>query len=240
MHISIVVVYNNNDLMTQLKKSLKSEILSFKLFALDNTGGKYKSAASAFNYALSKADIREAEVIVFCHQDIVFLGNSLDTIYNICHVNPNMLIGAAGVKNNGKNSKIISSMSLEQEGWTYKTLGKGTMEKVFSLDECLIACNSKIFNEVKFDENVCNTWHLYVTDLCIQCHIKNIDVIVFDADILHLSHGKTDRSFYICERDLAKKWRKKYKILSYTCGWTYTNPILYWILYIYRKIKFKI
>lgn len=131
-------------------------------------------------------------------------------------------------------------MSLEKEGWKYRTLTEGTIKDVFTLDECLIACHSDVMQKVSFDSKVCNGWHLYAADLCIQCQIKGIKVAVFDADIVHLSHGNTDNNFYICERKLAKKWRKDFQKISYSCGWTYTNPILYWLLHIYRKVKFGI
>lgn len=238
--ICIVVVYNDKALVDQLNNSLKDTNVLYKLYAIDNTAGKFKSAASAFNYALKEKIVRSAEVLIFCHQDIIFKKNSLEVIYSICKENHQILIGAAGVENKGSHSQIISSMSLEKEGWKYRTLIEGTIKDVFTLDECLIACHRDVLEKVQFDSEVCNGWHLYVADLCIQCQIKGIKVAVFDADIVHLSHGNTDNDFYICERKLAKKWRKDFRKISYSCGWTYTNPILYWMLHIYRKVKFGI
>ena len=118
------------------------------------------------------------------------------------------------------------------------TLEKGTTQEVFTLDECLIAGNREVFRNLRFDEEVCDGWHLYAVDLSLQCQVKHIPVMVYGANIVHLSGGTQDESFYTCERKLVKKYRKEFPLISYTCGWAYTNPLKYFILRIYRRIRF--
>lgn len=67
-----------------------------QLIALDNTEGKYKSAASAFNRVLEQNV--DTDILVFCHQDIIFLEGFVERIVQICSEYPEVLFGAAGVK----------------------------------------------------------------------------------------------------------------------------------------------
>ena len=242
-NLGIVTVYNNVELFSGLQKSVsEASDISCKVIAIDNRDNmSFSSAAAAYNSVLALSP--EAEVLVFCHQDIVFLNNSLLDIFSICKKEPFTLFGAAGVKNSGHGGgrkRIISSMALIQEGWNYESLPKGTTQDVFSLDECLICGSRELFSQLRFDDQVCDGWHLYATELCMQCHVKGIPVKVFDADIVHLSGGNQDKSFYDCEKKLVKKYRKKFPLISYTCGWAYTDPIRYWLLTAYRKLRYGI
>lgn len=239
--IAIISVYNNKKLNEQmLESALESKgELSCLFYSVDNTdNAQFHSAAEAYNSVLNV--LPNTEVLVFCHQDILFLHNSLQTIYDLCSNNKKTLFGAAGVENvgHGDKARIISSMAAEQEGWNFTTLPKGTTQDVFTLDECLICGSRELFETLRFDEQVCDGWHLYAAELCMQCHVKGIDVKVFDADIVHLSGGTTDSSFYACEKKLVKKYRKNFPIISYTCGWAYTNPVRYAFLKMYRRLRY--
>ena len=243
VNIAIISVSNQLELSRQMKTSAIKTLgnLTCSFHIIDNNGnGRFSSAASAYNSFLDQSI--EAEVYVFCHQDIIFLHEALQTMYRLCMEDPMVLYGAAGVKNDGNKdvSRVISSMAMIQEGWNYKTLRKDTTESVFTLDECLICGSGQLFNNLRFDEKVCDGWHLYVAELCMQCHVKKIPVKVFDADIVHLSGGTQDKSFFICEKRIVKKYRGIFPVISYTCGWAYTGPLKYWLLSIYRKIRYGI
>lgn len=243
-NITIISVYNNEKLFQQMKKSVSMcsglEHLSIQIIGINNVNNDFKSASEAYNNAINKSD--STEMYIFCHQDIVFLRNSIIDIYNLCMSDTNTLFGSAGVKNakNNIGERVISRMSMFQDGWRYKSLAQGAVEDVFTLDECMIAANSCVFKSIQFDEINCDGWHLYAADLCMQCHILDIPVKVFDADIIHLSGGNADKAFYRCEKRLAKKYRKRFPIISYTFGWTYTDPIRYSLLHFYRKIRYRI
>ncbi len=108
------------------------------------------------------------------------------------------------------------------------------------MDECLICGSRELFSQLRFDEETCDGWHLYAAELSMQCQVRGNPVKVFDADIVHLSGGDPDKSFYSCEKKLAIKYRAHFSIISYTCGWAYTNPIKYSLLTLYRKIRYRI
>lgn len=239
--LTIIICYNNTKLLNQLKSSIVNAGIQpqeIEWMALDNTNQRFTSAAEAYNYALKH--VKDTEVIVFCHQDIILLQDSLKTLYELCIKNPYVLFGSAGVENVGHGSKnrIISSMAMIQEGWNYKTLKKGTTKDVFTIDECLFGANSKLFQKIKFNEKICDGWHLYAVELSLQCQVKGYPVRVFDANIVHLSGGNQDKTFYDCEKKIVKKYRKDFTIISYCCGWAYTNPLKYFALRTYRRIKY--
>ncbi len=117
-----ISVYNNNkELEEQMVKTALQSVgkLSCVFFTIDNCENKrFSSAAAAYNSVLDS--IPDAEVLVFCHQDIIYLKHSLQDIYTLCMKEPLTLFGAAGVENTGHErgteGRIISSMSLFKRG----------------------------------------------------------------------------------------------------------------------------
>lgn len=65
--ISIICVYNNEDyLENYLLNSLKAQNIDHELILLDNSDGRFKSAAEALNYGGNKA---KCDYLMFVHQD---------------------------------------------------------------------------------------------------------------------------------------------------------------------------
>ncbi len=79
-----------------------------------------------------------------------------------------------------------------------------------------------------------------VKELSLQWHMRGIPVRVFDANIVHLSGGTQDKTFYQIERNVVEKYRGFFPLISYTCGWVYTGRIQYLLLRLYRKARYKI
>ena len=95
--ISLISVYNNVEKMREMVDSAKKQCdVNIDYVLLDNTDFKFKSAAKALNYGIKKA---VGEVVVFLHQDIIFLDpNQLSLIFDFAVENKNVIFGAAGVK----------------------------------------------------------------------------------------------------------------------------------------------
>lgn len=243
MNINIISVYNDAKLIEQMRRTVEKTRKNYSVLytLIDNRDNRsFQSAAAAYNFSIGRNSA--AEVLVFCHQDLLFLEGAIDTIYRLCVNNRNTLYGAAGVRNvgHGGGNRIISSMAMIQEGCNYNSLEKGSTQDVFTLDECLIAGSIELFENLRFDDKVCDGWHLYAAELSLQCHVKGYDVKVFDANIVHLSGGNQDKTFYQCERKLVNKYRDRFPLISYTCGWAYTDPVRYGLLTLYRKIRYHI
>ena len=234
--LDLVTVYNKEDMLNEMLESVQATAgeLKVNVVALDNRNDKYKSASEAYNYAVR--NLCETQIIIFCHQDIIFFEGAIKNYYNCCNKNHNCLFGAAGVC---LYTDTISNMQQQRNGKRYDTLPSGGEKSVFTMDECLICGHKSIFEKVEFDEIVCDNWHFYTVDLCLQCHKNNIDVKVVDSNICHLSGGDANKSFYECERRVGQKYRKDYKIIKYTWGWSYTNPIKYAFQRVYRYLRYK-
>lgn len=196
--------------MTQSVISTVSPDIDFCFVGIDNTDNKFTSAASAYNYSIKS--LCNGDIYVFCHQDIVFNEGVLEKIEEICSKEKNWLIGAAGVRNE-ENRNVISS--IEDPYGHYKTL-KGEAEEVFSLDECLIAGHKDIFTRLMFNDVLCDGWHFYTVEFCLRCHKNGIKVMVFDANIKHLSGGNVDDSFYKYIEKISDAYRNDFEWVATT------------------------
>lgn len=234
--IDIVCVYNNKPLFAQMESSAKKcNDVIVNVFGLDNRCGDYASAAMAYNYAIEK--LCESDVIVFCHQDIIWKAKAIDTVYNICIADKNSLFGAAGIMNTGK-MRTISAIT--DYYCKYSTLAEDEIKKVFVLDECMIVGNKQIFSKVKFDPIACFAWDFYAVDLCLQCHLKNINVAVVGVDITHLSGGNLTENFYKTQNKIAAKYKGYFRKITTTCSRFYTRKITNTIYSMLVQIRIKI
>lgn len=238
--ISLITVYNNKSLVDEMIHSAqKQKNIEVDYVMIDNTSNKFSSAAQALNYGTEKA---KGEVLVFLHQDIEFLSDDvLEYLYDYAVRNPDVLLGAAGVKyeNTVKKPPLLSSIAQEDKNVRFNSLEKP--EEVFILDECLMACHKECMKKVSFDEKICDGWHLYGADLCLQAkNFAGLRVVVIPLDILHKSHGNADGSYFKTQNLLAKKYKKYNRIIHTTNGYVYTNFMSRFAQNIYRKLKYKI
>lgn len=238
--VSLITVYNNHDLLNQMVASSKKQkrvIVDYVL--IDNTSGRFSSAAKALNYGISKA---KGEVLVFLHQDIEFLDDcALKDIFEFAVNHPKTLFGAAGVKSKiSDTGEFFSSMYAGENKKQYKCCTAPT--ECYTLDECLIACHRSCMSKLKFDESVCDGWHLYGADLCLQAGlIPELNVMVIPMDyVWHKSNGNADKSYMITQNRLAQKYKKNYKIINTTNGFQYTNPLRRTYVNIYRKLRYRV
>jgi hypothetical protein len=102
---SIVVIYNDKEVFENvLLKSLKSQSVKYELIAINNTEGKYTSAAKALNYGGKQAT---GKYIMFVHQDVELDTSTwLEDVEYILNAIPDIgIAGAVGMSENGKNNR---------------------------------------------------------------------------------------------------------------------------------------
>lgn len=243
----IITVYNNDELYENMKETVfeTKNNLSVEFIGLDNKQNKYSCAAKAYNNAieeiLNREDIDKETNLIFCHQDLLFKGNTIEKLNELCTKENNVLFGLAGVTDCKKYydlpKKEIRFLTAIND---LSYMKKDEILDVFTLDELLVAGNVSIFSNIRFDEAVCDDWHLYVADICLQCHLKGYGVKVFGGEATHLSDGHTNKAYKRSEKRLARKYNGVFPIINYTCGSAYTNPILFHMYRIYGKIKYEI
>lgn len=228
--ISIICIYNDEELVRKMCSSIDFEDVDYIL--IDNRKNVFKSAVEAYYSVLP---IVATEIVCFCHQDIIFYENAINDIIQALNRKKDIIVGAAGA---GEKGGICSSMYCGQENWTckYNTI-KDKAKEVQTLDECLFACRKKLFDtgKIKFDMNICDGWHLYAADLCLNARTKGIYSYAIPLNLRHLSTGNADKNFYIVLKRLAQKYKSNYKKIYITSAWTYTNLLLSELLFKYRQ-----
>ncbi|MBI5779275.1 MAG: glycosyltransferase [Planctomycetes bacterium] len=232
--ISIICVYNNKQILDDgLMKNLRNQTAQYELIAIDNTGNRFRSAAAALNHGASQAT---GEYLMFVHQDVDLSSNTwLAEAEKIARSLPETAIaGLAGVAD-GKgfvwtNIKhgIPPSRGI---GFTDIT----APQKVQTLDECLIIVPRPVFNKLRFDETICDDWHLYAVDYCLSARKSGFDAYVIPMFIWHKSIGVLSASYFRTLAKVLDKHRDVRRIYSTTGTWSASAPLL--LQRINRSIK---
>jgi hypothetical protein len=223
--ITVVCIFNNIDKLNNcLVKSLDKQNVEFEKIFIDNTDNKYNSAASVFNRVWSKA---KGEFIMFVHQDVELLSNNwLDVVEKeIKRYKDIGVVGVAGCKQNTKGVYTNAVHGIQPEYAGQYRIDK-TMEAQ-TVDECLFIVPKQILESVKFDENICNGWHLYSVDYCLSVLKNKYKVYLIPNEIYHYSSGfSMDSSYFKILLKLVYKNKKHFTNIRTTCGnWDTKNNI---------------
>lgn len=217
--ISIICVYNNKKILNKyLIKSLKNQTVDYELIILDNSNGKFKSAAEALNYGAKKVN---NDYIMFVHQDMELYEEWLNDAEKI--LNSLKSFGIVGVA--GKSKKHTWAVSNIKDGIPPKEVSNFKIKhplKVQTLDECLVIIHRSIFQKLQFDEKICDDWHLYVVDYCLTIKKMGYDIYVIPLFAYHRSSGYSlSEEYYKTLEKLLKKHKKDYNLILTTMGnWT--------------------
>jgi hypothetical protein len=97
--------------------------------------------------------------------------------------------------------------------------GKFTSETILTrtLDEMLLIIPAKVFENSKFDEEVCDNWHLYGVDYSLSTYQEGRNVCVLPNPVVHLSLGKADKEYFRTLMKLIEKYRNE-KIINTVFG----------------------
>lgn len=227
--ISVVCVYNNEKILNNyLLKSLNSQTANYELITLDNTKGKFKSAAEALNHGGKQA---KGKYIMFIHQDVDLCSNTwLEEVEKDLDNLPNLgVAGVAGMSDRGNNNKE-RGRNIIRHGSPATTWSWGNPiqkpEPVQTVDECLLLIPKSVFNILQFDEDTCDSWHLYGVDYCLSCKRLGFEVLVIPRSIYHRSMGSLTRSYYLALKKIFKKNKIEFKRIYTTCGdWSTSSPL---------------
>jgi hypothetical protein len=222
--ISIVCVYNDQEVLSNyLLKSLDLQISDYQLILVDNTSGIFKSAAEALNYGGKKA---KNEYIMFVHQDMELRSQTwledaeefLDSIINI---------GIAGVA--GKSKDKWWAITNIEDGIPSQRVSPyriSTPVKVQTIDECLIIIPKKIFQIIQFDEVVCDNWHLYGVDYCLNAKKASYDAYVLPLFAYHRSKAYSlSEKYYETLNKILKKHKSEKYIRTTVDDWITFYPL---------------
>ena len=215
--IAIVCVYNNKKILNEtLLKSLQAQTARFELIALDNSGGRYSSAAQALNQGARQIK-GDCTYIMFAHQDIQFSEPSwLEDVERMLDALPEP--GVAGVAGNSRESnKLFSNIT---HGTPPRDAG-GKIEKptsAMTVDECCAIVPRAVFQEHQFDEEVCNDWHLYMVEYCLRLKTLGLGVCVLPVEMHHVSLGSLNMAYFKALKKVLRVHGDRYGTIYTACG----------------------
>lgn len=215
--ISIVVVYNNERMLNEiLLDSLKNQTVNFELILIDNTKGKFKSAAEALNYGGMRA---KGKYIMFVHQDVELGSNIwLEEVEKMLDELPNLgIAGVAGMSEEGRNDKERRRGYISDCGEIWgKPLEKA--EEVQTIDECLLIVPKSNFERMQFDKNKFDGWHSYGVDYCLSVRENGLKSYVLPSFVYHRSLRSNVIGLLNYQKRLYDKHRKSYRHIYTTSG----------------------
>jgi len=241
--ISVVCVYNNEKILKDsLLKSLENQTLKHELILIDNTQGKFESAAEALNWGGGKA---KGEYIMFVHQDVDLCSDSwLENVEELLNSIPALgIAGVAGARSS-KAPRMSESVTNIKHGIPPTNLDAVPLqrpEKVQTVDECLVIIPRPVFDMLQFDEEVCDDWHLYAVDYSLSVARLGLDAYVIPSFIYHRSKGVPNRNiwqtilsigvlpteYYQTLKKLLKKHKSHTKQVYATSGlWSTSYPLI--------------
>ncbi|WXG47423.1 MAG: glycosyltransferase [Candidatus Atabeyarchaeum deiterrae] len=215
--ISIVVVYNDKRSLNQiLLSSLNKQTSKFELLALDNTKGRFVSAAEALNYGGAKGT---GKYLMFVHQDVELDSESwLKKVEQVLdRIDDLGVAGVAGMSERGRTNRERGRGCISNNGviWEWGNPVKKP-QPVQTLDECLLIVPKVVFNKVKFDQKTFDYWHSYGVDYCLTVRKKGLKAYVIPAFVYHRSHKTNVKDLHKYERRLLDKHREYKRI--FTCS----------------------
>lgn len=105
-----------------------------------------------------------------------------------------------------------------------------------TLDECCVAMHKTVWERLKFNEDVCNGWHLYVVELCLRASEQEILIASGNFDIKHMSSGNVDEKYMKTFKELLVMYKGK-RWIATTCKSMPTNLFVFYFYYEMWKMK---
>ncbi len=213
--ISVICAYNNREKLDRyLIESLSRQDAPFELLAIDNTLGRYPSAAEILNETARKA---KYDYFMFVHQDVSFMADTwlIDAQTAVRRLGN---LGAAGVA--GKGRRGLAASVLEGNP-PFRAVRKKLREpvQVQTLDGCLMIVPREVFQKIAFDERALSGWYLYTANYCLDLIRAGYLIYVLPYTIYHESTGPSDPNSYEgARRDLMERHRDHLKVIYTTMG----------------------
>jgi len=215
---SVVCVYNNREVFhNALCKSLERQTAPFELIAIDNTQQQFPSAAAALNFGARRA-VAPSDYYLFAHQDIEFYSDTwLADAKALLDRLPRLgVAGVAGMPDG--ETALVSNITHGNPPVVAGRRNPTNPVRVQTVDECLIVIPRSVFALQPFDETVCNGWHMYGVDYCLDVRRRGLAVYVLPLALHHASLGSRDRDYFKALGRVKRKHQRHCKKIYSTCG----------------------
>lgn len=218
--ISLICVYNDSRVFQDMSLSLAGQTAVHELIGIDNTANRFPSAASALNHGASTA---QGDILIFLHQDILFHQPwALQTISDgLTNLQEDAVLGLYGA-----GGDVVYGI----EPTTPLTSAE-------TLDECLIAMRRSTWQSFKFNEAVCDGWHLYAVELCLRASAGGCGIYQMNGlPIEHLSTGEVNEQYMKTYKRLMNEYPEK-KSIKTTCVSIPNNQLIFAVYHFMWRIK---
>lgn len=207
--ISILCVFNDRTTVEEmLLPGLKAQTVAWQELFLDNSEGRYASAAEALNELGSRAT---GDFLMIVHQDVRiddtrFLEKAEASLRSL---EPFGVAGAAGCGPDSDRTKtaILCGTPPRRPGDAIDA-----PVEVQTVDECLFFIPTEVFRKQEFDAATCDNWHLYAVDYCLALQ-ENLGLrcLVVPFEVYHRSAGVVNAAYFRSLRKVLIKHKKKQK-----------------------------
>jgi glycosyltransferase involved in cell wall biosynthesis len=234
--ISVISVFNNKNILEEwLLGSLRKQSSPYEFIGVDNTSGKFSSAAAALNWGAKRS---KGEYLAFIHQDESLSGN--DWLEKAeAFLRQVVDLGVAGVAGMLPSSRLsiwqVGTAPVENRLGLVASGPEKTLLRcktvvtaptaVQTLDEQVLMIPADVFSRLQFDEAACDNWHLYGVDYALSVGTLGLKAYVLPLPAHHKSLGFVDGRFLRTLKKIFQKHRNC-KVIYTTSGSWYTNFML--------------
>ncbi len=182
-----------------------------------HNAGNAHSAASALNLGIETA---RADVVVLCHQDVIFYKAWVDLLFlRLAQLGkrPWGILGTAGIRLDGVTSGIVQKID---GSFDWNTRFRHPLIDVQTVDEhCMILRKS---SGVRFDAATLDGFHFYGPDVCLSAAAQGQAVVGIYNPLVHNGSGGSLRSgeeaYQRLMQRLAAKWSASVPLIRTPTG----------------------
>jgi hypothetical protein len=235
--ISVLCVFNDLALFeSMLQASVARQTAECELIAIDNTAGRFCSAADGLNSARARVS---GDYVMCAHQDVSFdsptwLAEAEQMLRGLPDVG---VAGIAGAREHpGQTERtLLSNVTDSTPPQRRGHVAIQCAERVQSVDECLFFVPRSLFSATGLDEETCDGWHLYAVDYCLTVAAAGAHVYVLPLPAYHRSGGRRrtatspqwERAYFRTLRKVLRKHAGEVSMLHTTCGtWSTRRPLM--------------
>ena len=170
-NVTIVSCYNNEKMYQDFVSTLKAQTCPCEIIGIDNRGNKaFTSCAGAYNSVIERV---RTKYVIYSHQDILLKGSDcLEKFVGFLEgLGREDILGVAGVRFDvpGTYANFMhlnkATGEMVKAGWNQF---EGGIMECDTVDECFFGGRTEHFRENPFDEVVCDDWHLYAAEACLN------------------------------------------------------------------------
>jgi len=231
--LTVVCCYNNTEQYDEFVESVNKQAEQIHLIGIDNCGKKFESCSKAYNSVLN--DIK-TEYVVFSHQDIDLSEPDMLTKFSayLKQIDVYDILGVAGARNEEKTIYTNVRDGNGRYAGEERILG---LQEFDNVDECFFGGTIEGFRKYPFDEEICDDWHLYAVERCLNGKVNGHKVYACDIPLIHKSRGRISHGFNVNLYRMCKKYARKFKRIRTTCANTSTGFVGRSMYYLKREIR---